>query len=93
MNALAAALLAELDDQALEQLAERLRPFLRAEPDSERSPWLDVAGAAEYLKCPKSRLYALVSAGRVPHAKDGSRLLFRRDELDAWIRNGGGRRP
>jgi excisionase family DNA binding protein len=95
MNALAAALLAEMDDETLMTLADRLVPILasRIGPDEHAFPWLDVEGAAKHLACPRSRVYALVSARRIPHYKDCSRLLFRREELDDWVRAGGGRRP
>jgi excisionase family DNA binding protein len=49
--------------------------------------------AAANLACPTSRIYALVSARRIPHHRDGSRLLFRRAELDEWVARGGARRP
>jgi excisionase family DNA binding protein len=91
MSAIVTALLAELDDDALRTLAERLKPYLPA--DQATTTWLDVTAAAAHLNCPKSRLYALVSAHRIPHCKDGSRLLFDRHDLDTWIRDGGGRRP
>lgn len=92
MSAIVDALLAELDDAALDALAERLAPRLGplARPASS---WLDVAAAAAHLSCEPSRLYALKSAGRIPFHKDGSRLLFDRAELDAWVRSGGGIRP
>jgi excisionase family DNA binding protein len=95
MSAIVDALLAELDDEALDALAERLAPRLAARIGQGAPPncWLDVDAAAEYLACPKSRLYALTSARRIPHHKDGSRTLFRRDELDEWVRGGGGKRP
>ena len=60
---------------------------------SAPEPWLDVAGAAEHLACPTSRIYALASAKRIPVERDGSRLLFRRDELDRWVEAGGAKRP
>lgn len=84
-------LLDALDDDALDTLAERLLPHLKtpAQPDG----WLTVGEAAEYLRCPKSRVYSLVSARRIPFVKDGSRTLFRRSELDSWLRVGGGKRP
>jgi excisionase family DNA binding protein len=88
---LARVLLAELDDDALDELAERLRP--RLEMGVPADGWLTVAEAAEHLRCPTSRLYSLVSAKRIPHEKDGSRLLFRRSALDEWLRAGGGKRP
>lgn len=83
----------ELGEQDLRQLAEMVADLLGTGSSSEQRPWLDVGEAAEYIRCPKSRIYALVSAGRLPHHKDGSRLLFRREELDNWIRLGGAKRP
>ena len=47
---------------------------------------MDVAGAAEFLACGKDRIYALVSARRIPHHRDGSRLLFDRAELREYVR-------
>jgi len=49
--------------------------------------------AAAYLACPKSRIYALLSARRIPHDRDGSRVLFDRAELREWVLRGGARRP
>lgn len=95
MSALTAALLAEMDNETLATLADRLAPILatRIGHAEHAFPWLDVEGAAKHLACPRSRIYALVSVRRIPHYKDGSRLLFRREELDDWVRAGGGRRP
>ncbi len=90
---LAAALLAELDDEALDVLADRLLERVAGRLDQTAPAWLDVTGAAEHLSCPRSRIYALVSARRIPFHKDGSRSLFDRAELDEWVRLGGGRRP
>lgn len=95
MNVLAAALLADLDDETLARLADRLAPILasRIGVNEHTMAWLDVDGAARHLACPRSRIYALVSSRRIPHHRDGSRLLFRREELDEWVRTGGGVRP
>ncbi len=92
---LIAALLAELTDDDLDALAQRLAPRMSETfTSSHPSPaWLGVTAAAEYLSCPTSRVYALVSARRIPFHKDGSRTLFDRTELDAWVRNGGAKRP
>jgi len=92
---LAEALLAELDDAALDLLAERLAPRLaeRLRPSSEADGWLNVEQSAAYLGCSPGRIYALRSAERIPYERDGSRLLFRRSALDAWIARGGGIRP
>ncbi len=81
-----------LPPEVLEAIAERAAEIL-AGRQPVASGYLDVDGAAEFLACPKSRIYALVSADRIPHEKDGSRLLFDRDELRAYVVNGGAKRP
>lgn len=54
--------------------------------------WLNVQEAAAYLGCggkkPEQRVYDLTSQGRLQHAKEGSRLLFRREWLDAIVEEG-----
>jgi excisionase family DNA binding protein len=86
MSALSQALLAELDDEALAELAERLVPLIAARlvPSGE-SPWLNAADAARHLACSRGRLYDLVQVGRLEPRRDGRRLLFRRDDLDAYL--------
>jgi excisionase family DNA binding protein len=93
MSALADALLRELDEAALAELAERLQPYLApAQPVDEG--WLRGAEQiAAHIGCPRSRVYALTGAGRIPVHRDGTALLARKSELDAWLLNGGGRRP
>ncbi|MCM3631503.1 helix-turn-helix domain-containing protein [Paenibacillus glycanilyticus] len=34
----------------------------------------------------KDKLYSECRAGRIPHLKIGSKLIFRRDTLEGWIR-------
>lgn len=82
-----------LPDSVVQAVAERAAALVADRLEQRTAPYLDVAAAAEYLACPKSRVYALVSAGRIPHRRDGSRLLFRAAELDEWLDQGGGRRP
>lgn len=84
----------QIDEGSLAQLAERVVGLLgekRGLVPGEN--FLDVEGAAEFLACPKSRIYALVSARRLPHHRDGSRLLFDRAELREFVLAGGARRP
>lgn len=80
---LAQALVASLDERALDDLAALLAP--RITPAAPSSPWLDVAEAASYLRCDRQRIYDLVSQERLRCAKDGSRSLFRREWLDAHV--------
>jgi excisionase family DNA binding protein len=84
-DALLAALAAALVDQVTDAVEERLA--------NRHEPYIGAREAAEYLSCGLPRIRALTSAGRIPVHRDGSRVLFRRSELDAWIENGGGIRP
>ena len=85
----------ELPDHLLAAIADRVLARLAASTDVEREPasYLDVSGAAEFLACPTSRVYSLVSAKRIPVHRDGSRLLFDRGELREYVNNGGAKRP
>ena len=47
--------------------------------------WVGVEQAAEHLGCKPQRIYNLVHARAIPYRKDGSRLLFRLSDLDAWL--------
>ncbi len=74
-----------LPDEVIEAIAERVAEILRERQDgNNRSPYLSGASAAaEYLGWPTERVYKhLVS---LPHFRHGRRLMFRRDELDAWV--------
>jgi excisionase family DNA binding protein len=87
MSAFVDAFLAELSDEDLAVLAARLAPLIGA-GEAGPEPWLTVADAAGYLRCQPQRIYNLVSQGRLQHAKDGSRVLFRRSWLDEWVSGG-----
>jgi excisionase family DNA binding protein len=47
---------------------------------------LTVEEAATYLACAPKRIYELKAQGRIAHFRDGKRLLFRREDLDAALR-------
>ena len=47
--------------------------------------WLNTERAAEYLSAPTSRVHDLVSAGHLHPHRDGTRLMFRREDLDAAL--------
>ena len=50
--------------------------------------WVGVEQAAEHLGCKRQRIYDLVHADRIPHRRDGTRLLFRLSELDESLNKG-----
>jgi excisionase family DNA binding protein len=57
------------------------------------SPWLSAKEAAEYLRCPLSRIRKLTSTGDLPHEHEGGRVLYHRDRLDEFILEGGAISP
>jgi excisionase family DNA binding protein len=82
-------------DELVERIAHRAAELL-AEQSNEPTEdgWLRGAERiAAYIDAPRSRVYALVSARRIPVHRDGSALIARRSELDQWLLRGGGRRP
>lgn len=88
------ALTLDIAEELVERIAKRAAELVAEGRDaSEDERFLDVAGAAALLACPRSRIYALVSARRLPHHHDGSRLLFDRRELREYVHNGGACRP
>jgi hypothetical protein len=83
------------DDSALARLADKLAPLLvdRLVAPATGEGWLRGADEIAYIGSPRSRVYALASARRIPVPRDGSALVARRSELDSWLQNGGGKRP
>jgi hypothetical protein len=89
-----AAMRLDMGDDLIEQIARRAAELVQQSNDESDDGWLRGADKiADYIDSPRSRVYALVSARRIPVHHDGSALIARRSELDGWLRAGGGRRP
>jgi len=78
-------------DELMELFARRVAEWQlqlspAADATEERSPWMGIERTSAYLDCPQQRLYKLTARGEIPHYKQEGRLLFRRDELDEWLR-------
>lgn len=88
MSDLASALIAALDDDALDALAERLAPRLErrlaASPDGRG--WLDSTAAAAHLGISRHALHRLTAERRIPMTQErpGARCYFKRSDLDEW---------
>lgn len=82
----------DVADALLEQIVERAAELLARRVQGEgQDGWLRGAERiSAYIDCPRSRVYALASARRIPVHHDGSALIARRSELDRWLRTGGG---
>ena len=83
-----------LPEEIVEAIAERAAEIVADRGGRSEDGWIRGADRiARYIDCPRSRVYALVSARRIPVHHDGSALIARRSELDRWLRAGGGVRP
>lgn len=85
----------DIGDELVERIAQRAAELVRQNGEREAEDgWLRGADKiADYIDSPRSRVYALVSARRIPVHHDGSALIASRSDLDRWLRSGGGRRP
>jgi hypothetical protein len=70
-----------LPADVVEAIAERAAELV-IERIGNGSPWMDRAGAARYLSLPVSRLEKDRS---IPCHREGRRVLYHRDELDAYL--------
>jgi len=71
-------------DRLAQRIIERLEDVAPT-----ASPWLDIAGAAEYLSCSPERIRKLISRLEIPYhqAGRGARIFLNRHELDEWLTN------
>ena len=54
----------------------------------ETNRFLNVQDLKEYIHVSESYVYKKVSKNQIPHIKLGSRTLFERNQIDAWVING-----
>jgi hypothetical protein len=84
----------DIADDLIERIAERAAELVADQQKDADGGWLRGADKiAAYIDAPRSRVYGLVSARRIPVHHDGAALIARRSELDAWLLSGGGLRP
>jgi hypothetical protein len=85
----------DIGDDLIEQIAERAAKLITdRRSETTGDGWLRGAEKiGAYIDAPRSRVYGLASARRIPVHHDGSALIARRSELDAWLLAGGSRRP
>ncbi len=81
----------EVSPELLEAIAQRTAEILR-ETSEQEDRWMRLDEGADYLRCPSGRLYEFTRRNAIPYSRYGRRLLFRRSELDQWVRDGGAKR-
>ena len=79
----------ELFDSLVESIAKRvessINPSSSEKTASSANPFMSVREAADFLRIRPSTIYLWVSENKIPHSKIGSRLLFKREELDQFV--------
>ena len=70
---------------AIETLLVEIAAQLRGSTAATAPELGGIELAQKITRLSKSRLYALVAARQIPHAKRGNKLYFNRAELQAWI--------
>ncbi len=87
-------LLDELADRIAERLAERVaRPSSRSEADAPAPHLLTVREAAQVLRVSVSTVYKRVETKRLPHVRDGARILFRLVDLNSYVESNAAKVP
>lgn len=51
------------------------------------SPYMTVDEASAFLRCNRQRLYNLAAEGRLARYKEGSRLLFKRKDVEDLVQH------
>ena len=72
-----------IPEDLVEAIAARAADIVIEQLGRESSPWMTRVQAATYLSLPLSRLE---KDRRIPCHRDGGRVLYHRDELDAHFR-------
>jgi excisionase family DNA binding protein len=88
MSPLTVEIPAAVVDAIADAVIARLPPnFTSNQGVKAGSPWLNVDQAAQYIgDAPSSRVYDLTQQRKLTPHRDGRRLLFHRDDLDAYLR-------
>jgi excisionase family DNA binding protein len=78
-----------LPPEVIETIVSKVIEELDARGPLDVDPLLDVAETAQYLRAKPQRIYDLHSARKIFAVRDGTRLLFRRSELDRYLEGRG----
>jgi len=60
----------------------------KAQPTDLLSDTIEAEEAAQLLHIARQTLYSLTSRRKIPFYKQGKKILFRRSELVAWLKEG-----
>lgn len=74
-------------EDLLQDIAILVRSELAALPKPVKDkPYLSLEEAADFLSVSKAGLYRMTSRKKIPHIKRGGKLLFSREQINAWLK-------
>jgi excisionase family DNA binding protein len=71
----------------INQLAAAISAAVLAQLPQSEQGYLNAEQAADFLACGKRRIYDLVESRRLECRREGTRLLFKREWLEAALRH------
>ncbi len=72
-------------DELVDRVADRVVQRLGSAPSSRTGELLNIAEAAELLRCKPQRVYDLRSSGRLPRTVEGGRAVVRRADVERLV--------
>lgn len=70
----------------LDRILENQEAMMAAESREPTGTTLTAEEAAAYLQVDRNTIYRWTRQNRIPHRKVGSKLLYYKGELDAWMK-------
>lgn len=77
------ALSIDFPPELVEEIARRAAEIVASQSALPR--WMNTEQAAEYMCCKPARIRDLVSQGKLKPRKDGTRNLYLREDIDAYL--------
>lgn len=78
--------------QAVQELSEKMDKLmaLHEQPEEERDRFMNLNQLIDYLpeKPARPTVYGWVARRQVPFHKEGKKLIFKKSEIDEWLKNG-----
>lgn len=82
-----AGLFLEIVHDSCDLISNSITESIRVQDAPEQKTWMNVDEAASYLNIKTSTLYNLSHKRRIASQKPGKRLLFKKEDLDEFIRS------
>ncbi len=76
---------AQLINDIVEKVVERLKPLISNSHDSKGDELMDVTALADYLKVKKQWVYEKTHMNIIPYYKVGKYPRYKKSKIDEWL--------